>query len=100
MKPADKQYRKLRRTNGWGAGPFVLRGLWMDVQKNKELSRNFPQLDSKTFCPGFTGALAGADACNLEKETGIKLNPVSSTPNWSSWDVQVRFSAWMHALQV
>jgi len=101
LKPTDKEQRKLRIKSGWGAGPFVLRGLWMDVQRDKALLRNFPQLDTVTFCPGFTGALAGADACNLTESTGIKLNPGSrSAPNWSSWDVQVRFNAWMHALQV
>merc|ERR1712151_1480105 len=101
MKPADREQRKLRRTHGWGAGPFVLRGLWMGVQKKPALMKNFPQLDSGTFCPGFTGALGGADACKLKETTGISLNPGSaSAPNWSSWEVQVRFTAWMHALQV
>lgn len=101
MKPSDKCQLKLRRTKGWGAGPFVVRGLWMDVQKDRNVLKNFPQLDSETFCPGFTGALGGASACNLEKSTGISLNPGSSSaPNWSSWEVQVRFTAWMHALQV
>lgn len=100
LKPADKNQRKLRKINGWGAGPFVLRGLWMDVQKDNSMLKNFPQLDSETFCPGFTGALGGAAACNLEKSTGIALNPRGpSAPNWSSWDAQVRFTAWMHALQ-
>jgi len=101
LKPTDKEQRKLKIKSGWGAGPFVLRGLWMDVQRDKALLRNFPQLDTMTFCPGFTGALGGAEACNLTEFTGIKLNPGSqSAPNWSSWDVQVRFNAWMHALQV
>lgn len=100
MNPADKAQRRLRKEKGWGAGPFVVRGLWMDVQKERSMLQNFPQLDSETFCPGFTGALGGAAACNLQESTGISLNPGSSSaPNWSSWEVQVRFTAWMHFLQ-
>lgn len=60
LKPTSKDQRKLRRTHGWGAGPFVIRGLWMAIQKNKAMLKNFPQLDSEMFCPGFTGALGGA----------------------------------------
>lgn len=72
----------------------------MDVQKEQSILKNFPQLDSETFCPGFTGALGGAAACNLEESTGISLKPgFSSAPNWSLWEVQVRFNAWMHSLQ-
>jgi len=101
LKPTDEEQRKLRIKNGWGIGPFVLRGLWMDVQRDKALLRSFPQLDTATFCPGFTGALGGAEACNLTESTGIQLNPgLRSAPNWSAWDVQVRFNAWMHALRV
>jgi hypothetical protein len=98
LRPSDPEQRKLRKKFGWGAGPFVVRGFWMDFQKSPLMAKSLPQFDTESFCPGFTGALAGAADCQLEQATGISLNPGNkSAPNWTSWQVQVRFTAWLHS---
>lgn len=100
LKPSDPDQRGIRIKYGWGVGPFTVRGLWMECNKYPPLEKNFPQIDSATFCPGFVGALGGIKACNLEETTGVSLTArKGGTVNWSKWDVQVRFAAWLYDLQ-
>lgn len=100
LKPTDPENRRIRTKYGWGVGPFTVRGLWMECNRFPTLCKSFPQFDTATFCPGFVGALGGIHACNLEKSTGVSLNAgKAASVNWASWNVQVRFGAWMYALQ-
>eukprot|EP00747_Dinoflagellata_sp_TGD_P068490 gnl/TRDRNA2_/TRDRNA2_155734_c0_seq1.p1 gnl/TRDRNA2_/TRDRNA2_155734_c0~~gnl/TRDRNA2_/TRDRNA2_155734_c0_seq1.p1 ORF type:complete len:495 (+),score=90.87 gnl/TRDRNA2_/TRDRNA2_155734_c0_seq1:60-1544(+) len=95
LNPADPKYRELRQVHGSGAGPFVVRGIWMDLHR---MPSAFPAIDTRTFCPGFVGALNGAEACKLSEATGVDFDDWKSTP-WGRFDAQVRFSAWLFALQ-
>lgn len=100
LRPTDKEKRRLRERDGWGVGPFTVRGLWMEHNKFPTLNRSFPCFDTSTFCPGFVGALGGIKACDLERRTGVSLTTTrKGTIAWSKWHTQVRFAAWLHSLQ-
>mmetsp|Transcript_4643 Transcript_4643/g.10905 ORF Transcript_4643/g.10905 Transcript_4643/m.10905 type:complete len:451 (-) Transcript_4643:83-1435(-) len=100
LKPSDLRQRAIRNKYGWGVGPFTIRGLWMEFNKFPSLCRSFPPFDTSTFCPGFVGALGGIRSCNLEAITGVSLTVArGGSVNWTKWDVQVRFAAWMYSLK-
>lgn len=95
LKPTQQEHKQLRR-HGLGAGTFTVRGFWMAYHRD----RTFKSLDTATFCPGFTGALKGAEAVKVAKFTGVQLSCAEKgSINWGSWQCQLRFGAWLHALQ-
>eukprot|EP00929_Paragymnodinium_shiwhaense_P122658 TRINITY_DN95602_c0_g1_i1.p1 TRINITY_DN95602_c0_g1~~TRINITY_DN95602_c0_g1_i1.p1 ORF type:complete len:450 (-),score=118.47 TRINITY_DN95602_c0_g1_i1:45-1394(-) len=92
VRPADHEYRKLKTEHGLGAGCFTIRGYWMAFQRD----RSFKAIDTRTFCPGFVGALKGAMQSQLTRATGIVVN---REDNWNSFETQIRFGGWLYALQ-
>eukprot|EP00927_Polykrikos_kofoidii_P078966 TRINITY_DN75768_c0_g1_i1.p1 TRINITY_DN75768_c0_g1~~TRINITY_DN75768_c0_g1_i1.p1 ORF type:complete len:550 (+),score=83.74 TRINITY_DN75768_c0_g1_i1:59-1708(+) len=95
LKPVLKEDQKLRK-HALGAGPFTVRGFWMAYHRD----RKFPALDTRTFCPGFVGALKGAEAVQVRKATGVWLSVApKGSIMWASWETQVRFGAWLYTLQ-
>lgn len=94
LKPQDSDLRRLRTLHGLGAGTFTVRGYWMAYNRDRTL----PALDTRTFCPGFTGAMIGAETVKLEEATGISVD-LGKTISWDRWETQIRFSAWLYALQ-
>merc|ERR1712137_1182378 len=95
LKPRDKQLRALRMTHGLGAGTFTVRGYWMAYHRD----RSFPALDTQTFCPGFVGAVCGAETLRLSEVTGVSLAGAGQVIMWDKWETQLRFSSWLFVLQ-
>jgi len=96
LRPKNPHYHRLKREHGLGAGTFTVRGYWMAFQRD----RTFKTIDTRTFCPGFTGALRGAQATKLQKATGVAISVTDKgTIRWETWQTQIRFAAWLYALQ-
>eukprot|EP00811_Abedinium_folium_P001876 NODE_11719_length_1269_cov_2.602452.p1 GENE.NODE_11719_length_1269_cov_2.602452~~NODE_11719_length_1269_cov_2.602452.p1 ORF type:complete len:287 (-),score=74.69 NODE_11719_length_1269_cov_2.602452:97-957(-) len=95
LKPQEPSVCALRWHHGLGAGTFTVRGYWMAYHRNRSL----PALDTATFCPGFVGALHGADALRLEEFTGVSLGGAGKTIAWDRYETQLRFTVWLYALR-
>lgn len=95
MSPKDDGLKNIRKRYGLGAGTFTVRGFWLAYHRSK----TFPAIDTQTFCPGFVGAVGGAESIGLGKFVKIKLAGDRTTISWDRWETQIRFAAWLYSLQ-